>query len=456
MRLKTFISTYLLFICILFANVTIVSVYMTNSQINMLKEHSSSQFQTISSSLARDISVLWGRNVEPDTNFYDAVDTLVRGYARYYARHNIHITITNLQLSEQESEIREPEMSMVNIEQYRFINIAGPLPSPFGHFVLEYRLDITKSIADMQNIQHILLLVAVAFSIVAAFVLHFILSSIFKPLAVVANASKKIAGGEFGERINIKGENELAKVAIDFNKMAQTIETQMAYLEEEVINKQQFVDNFAHEIRTPLTSIYGYAQYMQKARLTDEEIIESAEYIMNEAGHMSNIANSLLELATLRNYTPARNAIDVSKLFTDVAQALENPLRKNGAKLTYSDANVIVFGQEDLIRSLLLNLCTNAIKACTYGKGKISLNATEHEDCVIISVTDNGCGIPEDSLPQICEPFYRVDKARSREHGGVGLGLTLCRQIMEAHDAEMTMQSTVGVGTIIKIKFTTP
>jgi len=306
----------------------------------------------------------------------------------------------------------------------------------------------------MQNIQRILLIVTVALSIVAAFALHFVLASIFKPLAVVADASKKISDGEFGERIHIKEKNELAEVAVDFNKMAQTIQDQIAYLEEEALNKQQFVDNFAHEIRTPLTSIHGYAQYMQKARLNEADIIESAECIMSETEHMRNIANSLLELATLRNYSPVKSEIAMPKLFDDIASTIANILREHEAKLTWrSDENAVISAQDDLIRSLLLNLCTNAAGACVKGKGEINLDATVHENCVIISVADNGCGIPKEKLSKVCEPFYRVDKSRNREHGGAGIGLSLCNQIVKAHDAKMSIHSTVGVGTVVEIRF---
>jgi len=419
----------------------------------MLKETSAGRFQTITSSLARDVAVLWGRHVEP-AYFYDAVDSLVRGYARYYGRHNIYISLTNTELSWLAHRPELPEISTAHREQNRFINIMGPLPAPFGHFVLEYNHDITGNVADMQNIQRVLLLAAIVFSIVAAIALHFILASIFRPLSIVATASKKIADGRFGERIPIKGKNELANVAIHFNKM-------VAHLEEEALSKQQFADNFAHEIRTPLTSIYGYAQYMQKARLSEEEIIESAGYILAEAGHMSNVANSLLELATLRNYAPAKSAIIISKLFADINQTLESPLRENGAELIcHSGDDILIYGQQDLIRSLLLNLCTNGIKACAQGKGKIHLEAVAHSNFVTISVTDNGCGIPAESLAKIYEPFYRVDKSRSREldaagKSGAGLGLTLCKQIAEAHNAEISVQSSPGLGTIVKIKFTT-
>jgi len=474
MRIKTFMATYLLFLGILFSSVGIVSVYLNNSQMNMLREKSVSQYQTIAASLTRDIAVLYGRYHEPilpilvseldgvqsriyaehplmGARFLDAVDTLMRGYARYYARQNIYIAINTLNIS----GYAQPEVSFVNHEGEHFIDIIGTIRGPFGYLQLDYSLDITENISNMQGIQGALMISAIAFSVIAALALHFILLSIFRPLSIVTKASRKIADGQFGERIGIKGKNEIARVAYDFNKMAEKVESQITFLEEEAVNKQQFVDNFAHEIRTPLTSIYGYAEYLQKASLDEQEVIESAEYIMGEAIHMKNIANSLLELATLRNYVPIKNEISISTLFDDISQTMEKSLREHNIRLICDSDSDIVYGQEDLIRSLLLNLCSNALKACPPGDGVIWLDAKETQNGVAISVTDNGRGIPKENLAKITEPFYRVDKSRSREHGGTGLGLALCRQIAEAHGAEMAVNSAIGAGTMIQITFTT-
>jgi signal transduction histidine kinase len=380
------------------------------------------------------------------------VNLLVSGYAGYYARYNIDLTLTDSSWPEHmDGEPANDGVTLTKQDGRHFIHIAGILPEPYEFYQLSYTLDVTESIKDMQNIQHILLLLSVIFSVITAIALYFILSSVFKPLSVVAKASRKIAGGQYGERIHVKGKNELSSMAADFNRMADEIETQIGLLEEEAAGKQQFVDNFAHEIRTPLTSIYGYAELMQKASLDESEIIESAQYIMNEAGHMNKIANSLLELATLRQYAPIKKSISVSRLFEDIRRSMENALLEHRVQLVCHIEADVLEGQEDLIKSLLMNLCFNAVKACPPGTGVIRLTAERN----IISVSDNGSGIPEESLAKITEPFYRADKARSREQGGAGLGLALCKQIAEAHNAEMTIESSLDIGTAVKIIFTT-
>jgi len=265
----------------------------------------------------------------------------------------------------------------------------------------------------------------------------------------VADASRDIADGNYDRRIGISGNNELSAMAGSFNQMAGKIENQICILKEEALAKQQFIDNFAHEIRTPLTSIYGYAEYTQKAPLDEDTIIKSTQTIMDEASHMKSIAESLLKLATLRNYTPVTTEIPVMRLFEEVTQTLKVPLICKSSDVDF------LRGQEDLIKSLILNLCSNAIKAYSPESiGDICLEAEKRGDKVVISITDKGCGIAAEDMSKITEPFYRADKARTRAHGGVGLGLTLCKQIAEVHGAAMHIESAIGVGTTVSITFT--
>jgi len=452
MRLKTFLATYLLFVLIFFTSLGAVSVYMTSSQLNMLREKSEAEFKTIAASLAKDIAVLSGRNLD-FMDFEESVHDLVDGYARYYKKNNISLELENVSDAAAEPKT---ELFFATRGQKHFLLISGVLSGSFQYYRLDYSCDISQNISGLERVQNILLLLAVIFSVITALALYTILSKIFKPLGIVSRTSRKIADGQYNERINIKGRNELSSMAENFNRMATEIEKQIHLLEEEASQKQLFVDNFAHEIRTPLTSIYGYAEYMQKARLNEEELIESAQSILNEAGYMRNISDSLLELAMLRQYTVREQRVSLPNLLDSVAQSLRGLMpEKQPEIICVCEANVLL-GQEDLLRSLLLNLGVNAIKACPSAGGVIRLEAKEAVGLIVLAVTDNGCGIPEESIAKVTNPFYRVDKARSRETGGVGLGLALCLQIASAHNAQMRIDSKLGHGTRVEIIFTTP
>ena len=165
---------------------------------------------------------------------------------------------------------------------------------------------------------------------------------------------------------------------------------------------------------------------------------------------MKQVANSLLQLATLRGYTPVKREINVQRLFDDIRQTMYGPLSEKRVILTTNASITSIWWQEDLIKSLILNLCYNALKACPDVGGVIRLEAHEN----VLSVADNGCGIAPEDLPKLTEPFFRIDKARSRGHGGVGLGLTLVKQIAQAHGADISIKSVVGAGTIVRVTFT--
>jgi len=447
MRIRIYLATYMLFIVILFSSLGIVSAYMTNAQINMYTDKCIREFQTISHALSRDLESLV---VQGLVSAHD-INILVEGYAAHYMLHNIIIQVVdNISLAAANTGA---VVTYISLETGRYIHISGPLPEPLSRFQLDYFYNISAYVEEMNRIQNILLLVCIVFSIITGFVLYFIVASIFKPLSIVSKATRNIAGGQYNEKIQIKGKGELADVAEDFNQMAAQIQDQIYTLEKIAADKQQFIDNFAHEIRTPLTSIFGNAEYMQRALLDEGETIELTQLIMNNSTHMKQIANSLLQLATLRDYTPVIKEISITQLFDEVGQTMYDSLYEKRVRIFYKIETNTIWGQEDLIKSLLLNLCYNAAKACGETGGFIELGATAHDWFVTLSVRDNGHGISKENLPKLTEPFFRVDKARSRDQGGVGLGLTLCKQIADVHGAKLAVNSALGVGTKVTVIF---
>jgi len=448
MKLRIYLATYFLFIVILFSSLGIVSAYMTNAQVNMYTEKCIREFHSIRNSLHRDLA----RLVNHGQNFAQEITILVDGYTLYFSQQGIIIDITDTHQPEVDTAYTGALVSYISRETGQYIRITGNLPDPLEHFHLFYYYNISAYIDDMNRIQNILLLVCIVFSVITAFALYFIVARLFKPLVIISNATRSIASGQYNERIHIKGGGELAQVADDFNQMAAQIQGQIHTLEKVAADKQQFIDNFAHEIRTPLTSIFGNAEYMQHALLDEGETVELTQLIMNNSTHMKQIANSLLQLATLRDYTPVMGEIPISRLFDDVSKTMYDSLYEKGVRLTTKINADTMWGQEDLIRSLLLNLCYNAVKACERG-GIIELSARDDWHETTLSVRDNGHGISPENLPKLTEPFFRVDKARSREHGGVGLGLTLVKQIADVHGANLAVESALGVGTKISIVF---
>ena len=444
MRIKTFLISYVVFLIVLFGTVGTVSIYMTHHQTTILREQATKQFQAITTSLTRDIEALERRGEG------QARTSLIASMVRFYGAHGIELVVTPAT----EDEVSPYKSIYFHEDQGRHsIHITEMFRNDLR---LEAEFDITEEILDMEGIQRMLLMFVIIFSLLGAMALYFILDKVFKPLQMIAKTSRKIADGKYDERIVLRGrKNELSSLAEDFNKMAEEIESRIEQLEEETERKQQFIDNFAHEIRTPLTSIYGFAEYMQKTNLKEKDKVEYTDYIMNDSKHMKTIADSMLELAMLRDFKPTREEVSIEELFAEVSKTMENILRSSQVELIVKSVPEVLLGQKDLLKSLLLNCVSNGVKACTPKEGVIALEAIKQENHIVISISDNGCGISPEDLTKVMEPFYRVDKARTRKGSSVGLGLPLAQQIVKIHQGELKIESALGVGTTVKIIFTT-
>ena len=443
MKLKTFFISYLLILTVLLGAISTISIYLSYHQIQNLREQSIREYERITNAIIREIDALYQRRESEAT-----INALLNSHINFHANHGTYISI-----EEDPSDLPRVVTFQTDEEIYRF-HIESTLHTNARKFRFNIFFDITEDILNLREIQQILLFLFISFSLIAAVTLYLILTKIFKPLEIVAETSQKISEGNYQERINIKGKNELAITAYHFNQMAKEIENRIKLLEDEANKKQQFIDNLAHEIRTPLTSISGYAQYIQKGNLSEEDRIESTGHIVEEAKHMEKITNSMLELAKLRHFEPQKEKIRLDQLFDQVAITLEGIFHQHQIKLIIEPYKHIVMGQVDLLKSLLLNLCMNAMKACAPKEGEIMLEAKEEDGKTIIIVSDNGCGISQKDISKIMDPFYRIDSARNKKHGGVGLGLALCKQIAQLHGAEMIIESTVNVGTTVKLVFT--
>jgi len=266
-------------------------------------------------------------------------------------------------------------------------------------------------------------------------------------------ATRKIAGGVYDGRISIPGKDEFHDLAENFNQMASSIQEKITELDKNAQDKQRLIDNLAHELRTPLTAIRGYAEYLQSANTSEQNRIKAASYIISEIDRMKNLAFKLLDLALVRNSKLDLQQIIPLELLNQVKTVLESKLKEKCIKLDIHSTLDKLMGDSILLQSLLVNLIDNAVKASASGSA-IYLSAY-FDTAPILEVRDSGCGMEEEETSRVCEPFYRVDKARSRSSGGVGLGLSLCREIAQLHGAELRISSQPGKGTTVQIVFTT-
>ena len=257
-----------------------------------------------------------------------------------------------------------------------------------------------------------------------------------RPLEQLEQASRQIAAGAYSQRTAIHGSDEIASLSRSFDEMAQAVEGTVQTLQQNARQKDDFVAAFTHELKTPMTSILGFADILRSGEVSPATRRTAADYIYHESKRLEALSGNLLALMGLEQQLPQLEAVPLGRVLQSLRRAL--PQGSPVPTLPRSDAVVLV--QPELLCDMLYNLIQNARKA-TPADGKVEVLLDETPTRLTIRVQDTGCGIPPQELARITEPFYMVDKSRAREQGGSGMGLALCARIATLHGTTLQFAS---------------
>lgn len=264
----------------------------------------------------------------------------------------------------------------------------------------------------------------------------------------VSKAAKRIAEGSYSERIDTAGKDEIGELADNFNQMAEKIEEKITELYDAARAKEDFVANFSHELKTPLTSVIGYADMIYQKELSRDQVKDAAEYILNEGMRLEALSLKLLDLFVLDKQDFLLERVSVKALFQNLMQGIEPVCQKYGIELHIDIEEENIAVDYDLFKTMILNLIDNAGKAdCR----DIWIVGKTGEGGYQIQIRDNGRGVPKEEVGRITEAFYMVDKSRARKQHGAGLGLALVAKIVEIHNARIKISSDGTTGTVIHI-----
>ncbi len=218
--------------------------------------------------------------------------------------------------------------------------------------------------------------------------------------------------------------------------------------------RQEFSANVSHELKTPLTAISGYAELIASGITSEEDTKLFAGKIHSSAERLQNLINDTIELSELddSDYMLEVEPLDIYEMAKDCAVTMEFSAEKNEVKIEAKGEHIIVNANKSLMEELLYNLCSNAIRYNKKG-GSVTITTMIEDKHPVLSVKDTGIGIPDKYQDRIFERFYRVDKSHSKSTGGTGLGLAIVKHIVAQHDAQIVLESEVGVGTEIKVIF---
>lgn len=314
----------------------------------------------------------------------------------------------------------------------------------------------TKNITDVyesMNMQiryfRIIMIVAV---LVCSVIMYFISLYLTRSIKSLTRVTRKMAAGNYGIRSRVESRDEIGELSHYFNKMADSVEQHVAELQEENRRREDFVANFTHEIKTPLTAVIGYSDMLRSKKMSEENMQIAADYIFSEGKRLESMSMKLFDLILLDKTEIAKKRIFIPDLMESVSRSAGPLAKKRGVSLISKPCDTWILGDKDLLKTVFINMLDNAAKASSEG-GSIVFRARHKSGVVLMEVEDRGIGIPKEEVERITEAFYMVDKSRSRKSGGAGLGLALASKIVELHGGKLKIVSEVNVGTCMQVYF---
>ena len=271
----------------------------------------------------------------------------------------------------------------------------------------------------------------------------------------MTNTVEKFAQGDYAERVAVASEDEVGQLGKAFNTMADTIQNNIRALEHNDGLRRNLVANVSHDLRGPLTCIQGFLQMLilEHSERFEQAAVRYVEVIGKNVAHLRKLADALFELSKLeaKDATPALEAFPIEELAADIALKFSPQAQAIGVTVDVRTTGALpeVYADIVLIERVLSNLIDNSLRYTPSG-GAISIELAPEGGRMHILIRDTGSGIPAEDLPFLFERFYRVEKHRSKKSGGSGLGLAIVKRILEAHGEMITVQSTVGEGTVFE------
>jgi signal transduction histidine kinase len=317
--------------------------------------------------------------------------------------------------------------------------------------IVRFALPLSEVQLQTQVIYRAVLLGAVTAILIALIAAYFVSRSITSPIREMKQTAHRFAKGDFSKKVRIKSRDELGELAKSLNTMADELQQKIENLKQMDRMRTDFVANVSHELKTPLTLIKGYIETLEDKGIDGEGKAQKFISIIKEhTDRLSNIIDDLLSLSELElsKDSIVKVEFDLKSLVDDIALGFGHELtvKKQTLSIESQGSNFIITADRDKIEQLFVNLLDNAIKY-TEETGKIVLSLLEQDSAVVVTVEDNGIGIPKEHLDRVFERFYRVDKARSRQLGGTGLGLGIAKHIVLAHKGEIRIESDVNKET---------
>lgn len=340
--------------------------------------------------------------------------------------------------------------NLQRVEDHVYIQIIQPVVYLDHLFYIETVRDVTDVFTN-HRAQYEMLVKILLGMLCFAGLLTFVLSKLLlRRIVALSEITKTFSGGNLTERVPARGQDEITLLSENFNHMADRLEETIHALKEEAEQKELFVGAFSHELKTPLTSIIGYSDLLLQKEMGAEQRSICIKYIFSEGKRLETLAMRLLDLIVLKKYSLLPQPVRIKDLLEKtVALAIPQLYEANIEIVCETDEAVIPM-EAALMETVFINLIDNARKAIDRD-GRILLSGKNRQDAYIVMIQDTGRGMDESELSKITDAFYMVDKSRSRKQGGAGLGLAICKEIIQLHGFDIQFESVKNVGTTVTI-----
>ena len=323
------------------------------------------------------------------------------------------------------------------------IYISSP-EDKWDEFKNDFSLQVYNNQADYKRNSFI---ISAVLAFMGGVVTYFISGHALRPIREFSDKIEEVEAQNLADsRIEENKVKELNQLSISYNKM-------LTRLSDAFEVQRQFTANAAHELRTPLSLMQVQLDLYNAARHpgNDADTMQTIKMVTEQNDRLNKMVKTLLDMSELQ--TVGRDeVIAVDALVDEVLADLEPLAQEKNITLVENCKNITMRGSDILIYRMVYNLVENAIKY-NHVDGQVIVTAYQEENHVHLSVEDTGSGIPEELKERVFEPFFRVDKSRSRELGGVGLGLALVREIVRVHDGSITVRSNPSGGTVFELQF---
>ena len=363
-------------------------------------------------------------------------------------------------LSTKEFQDISPQFPLVSVEEqnHEFLSVETTSGVPVRILVTpiadgEYLLIQASMLGDIKNtlatLKIILAILIPSVLLATSFGGHLIASRALLPVEQITNRAREIQARNLDQLLDIKTSD------IELRNLVTTLNEMMERLNRAFRSMQQFSLDAAHELKTPLTVMSGTVEVALNQDRSSSEYKEAMQTVLDEINRMIQIVNQLFLLSSFEAGNPDvnREPIDLSDLLHKIFELTQPLAEEKGIRTVFNaDSKVRILGDPAQVSQVFINLVDNAVKF-TPENGSIEISLHTQTGNATVTVTDTGIGVPSEELGNIFERFYQVDRARSGENRGVGLGLSIVQRIVEAHQGKISVVSKVGQGTTFSVTF---